>query len=141
MNIHIPKAPSKGLTFGPSKTQAHLAKFCDINTMISRAIAGDSTVYRKGSYMDVSVLPETMADMLNAQIKAREAFEALPEEVRKRYNTPELFYQAALDPEQRQEFVKLGLAFVAKEDGPVEVKVVNPVSSKEPNPSTDSPAR
>ena len=63
----LPRPSPKGLSFSkPSKCQKHLAKMCDIRTMISRALAGDSSVYSRGVYVDVSNQPNELQDCLNA---------------------------------------------------------------------------
>lgn len=114
--------------FGPTKCQQHLAKFQDINVMMERYLAGDTSVLRRGSYGDFTKAPESLQDALNAQRKAIEAYEALPDGVRARFGSPEIFYRSALDPEFRQEFVKLGLAVEVKPSEPISVKVINPVT-------------
>lgn len=139
MNNCLPRKPMSGLAgFGTSKAQAHLAKFCDINTMVSRALAGDTSVFRRGDYLDCSRLPESMQDMLNHQIAAKQAYDSLPEDVRKRYSSPELFLEACENPENAADFVKLGLAFERKPDQPLTVRVVNPEGIASP---TDAPVR
>lgn len=131
-NNSLPRPSSGGLgNFEPTKCQQHLAKFQDINNMVQRYLAGDTSVLRKGTYGDFSKAPESLQEALNAQRAAIEAYESLPDSVRARYTSPEVFYRAALDPEQRQDFVKLGLAFDIKPDEPIQVHVINPVTSQE----------
>ena len=94
----LPRPSPKGLSFSkPSKCQKHLAKMCDIRTMISRALAGDSSVYSRGVYVDVSNQPNELQDCLNAINRGREAYYNLPDEVRAVYPSPEVFLAALVD--------------------------------------------
>lgn len=132
MNVCLPRQPRKGLAFDePTKTQVHLRKFADINYMIERALGGDSSVYRRGSFVDVSGSPEDFQDFLNIQRKALEAYESLPVNVRARYTTPEAFFAAANNEESRAEFARLGLLINRTPEGPVMVQIVTPEGSKD----------
>ena len=127
---------SCGLSFKGevTRTQQHLKKFTDVNFMMERALAGDTSVYRRGFSADISRLPDDMQSVLNVQIRARESYEALPDAVRKQYPTPELFFAACNDPEQKDNLAKLGLLKPEVVTSPVEVKIVNPESvNKETN--------
>ena len=146
MNIHVPQKSVGGLgNFGPSKCQKHLAKFCDINTMIQRAIGGDTSVFRHGSYVDLSKVPDNMQEMLNSQCRARDAYELLPAEIRMRFPSPQAFLDALSNPDRKQELLKLGVLIENMPNEPIKVSVVNPVekpvSSAGTADPTSAPAR
>lgn len=109
-----------------TRTQQHLKKFVDVNYMISRALAGDSSVYRHGFSADVTSFPEDYQEVLNVQIRAREAYLALPQPVRDRYPTAEAFYRACGDSSEQDNLRRLGLLIPdSGKPAPVEVKVVS----------------
>lgn len=124
--------------FGPTKCQVHLAKMQNINNMIARVTAGDMSAIRRGSFMDVSDVPDNLQEILNVQVRAMESYNALPDAVRRRWASPAAFLAALDDPETKKEFVKLGLAFERMPEGPIEVKVINPVTAKADETSTVS---
>lgn len=120
------KCGSCGLVFHqPTKCQQHLSKMCDINTMISRAIAGDTSVIRRGSYVDVSQMPDDMQEVLNIGNRAREAYEALPAELRAVYPSPDVFLAALGKPEERKRLEKFGIINPPEPPpAPIAVKVI-----------------
>lgn len=135
MNVCMPRKPVPGLACKDvTKTQSHLVKFTDINYMIQRACAGDSSVYRNGSFVDVADSPESLQDFLNTQRRAVEAYESLPESVRRRYTSPESFYAAANDDSQRDEFARLGLLINRTPEKAIKVEVVTPDGGKASTP-------
>ena len=120
------KCDSCGLVFHqPTKCQQHLSKMCDINNMIARAIAGDASVFRRGDYADVSHMPDDVQEMLNIGNRAREAFEALPADLRAVYPTPDVFLAALGNPEERKRLEKFGIINPPEPPpAPIAVKVI-----------------
>ena len=120
------KCGSCGLVFTqPTKCQQHLSKMCDINTMISRAIAGDTSVFRRGEYADVSRMPDEVQEVLNIGNRAREAFEALPAELRAVYPSPDVFLAALGNPDERKRLEKFGIVNPPEPPpAPISVKVI-----------------
>lgn len=126
MNNYGPRKSVVGLAgFGASKCQSHLARMTNINVMIERVVGGDTSALRRGVFEDVSSCPDTMMDCLNSHRRAVEAYNALPESVRLRFPTPEVFLEAAQNPDMASEFVRLGLSVERSPDKPIEVKVIN----------------
>lgn len=124
----------KGLTFDkPSLCQKHLAKMCDIRTMISRALAGDSSVYCRGSYADVSNAPDNMQDALNIINRGREAYYSLSDEVRAVYPSPEVFLAALHNPDEAKRLVSLGVVVPSPKSEPVAVRVISDKSETTPS--------
>lgn len=129
MNVFLPRKSIAGISFSlPSKCQKHLAKMCDIRTMISRALAGDTSVYSKGSYSDVTNVPDSMQDLLNLATKGREAYDSLPDSVKSVYPSPEVFISALYNKDEKQRLLSLGVFAKKPVDAPVEVRVINPVN-------------
>lgn len=119
------KSGACGLRFTkPTKCQTHLSKMCDINNMIQRAIAGDSSVYRRGSYGDFRDAPEDMQGYLNLMVRGREAYEALPSAVKAVYPSSEVFLSALGNPDERERLVNLGVLVENKPAEPIAVKVI-----------------
>ena len=120
------KCGSCGLEFHqPTKCQQHLSKMCDINSMIARAIAGDTSVIRRGDYVDVSKMPDDMQEVLNIGNRAREAFEALPAELRAVYPSPDVFLAALGNPDERKRLEKFGIVNPPEQPpAPIAVKVI-----------------
>lgn len=133
------KCGSCGLVFTqPTKCQQHLSKMCDINTMISRAIAGDTSVFRRGEYADVSHMPDDVQEVLNIGNRAREAFEALPAELRAVYPSPDVFLAALGNPDERKRLEKFGIVNPPEPPpAPIEVKVI-PQGNEGPKPEAHS---
>lgn len=133
------KCGSCGLVFTqPTKCQQHLSKMCDINTMIARAIAGDTSVIRRGSYVDVSQMPDDMQEVLNIGNRAREAYEALPADLRAVYPSPDVFLAALGNPEERKRLEKFGIINPPlPPPAPIAVKVI-PEGNEGPKPEAHS---
>lgn len=99
----------------PSLTQQHFEKECNINNIVARAkVTGvliDPTVKRSaipkfGDFTQVSDFQSAN----NLLIQAREAFSALPAEIRKKFdNQPQKLMAFLEDPQNNEEAVKLGL--------------------------------
>lgn len=125
MNICVPVKPSKGLVFcKPSKCQRHLAKMCDIRTMIARALSGDVSVFSRASYADLSNAPDSLQDILNAVCRGREAFASLPDSVKAVYPSPEAFMSAIANPDEKARLVSLGVYEKVPLETPVAVRVI-----------------
>lgn len=74
----------------------------DINTILSRYNAGDTSVLHKGDmlYMDVTQMPKTYAEMYERVMQAQELFDRLPLEVRAHYeHNPARFFAAIGTPD------------------------------------------
>lgn len=115
----------------PSLTKQSFAEEADINTMISR--------FGVGYEMPAGVVAPTYMDFegvydfrtaMTAITDAREAFQALPADVRYRFaNDPQRFLEFCSNDSNRAEAVKLGLVVPvpeAKAPEPVAVRVVAP---------------
>lgn len=137
--FRVRKCGSCGLVFTqPTKCQQHLSKMCDINTMIARAIAGDTSVIRRGSYADVSQMPDDMQEVLNIGNRAREAYEALPADLRAVYPSPDVFLAALGNPEERKRLEKFGIINPpAPPPAPIAVKVI-PEGNEDPKSEAHS---
>lgn len=133
------KCGSCGLVFTqPTKCQQHLSKMCDINNMIARAVAGDTSVIRRGSYVDVSHMPDDMQEVLNIGNRAREAYEALPADLRAAYPSPDVFLAALGNPDERKRLEKFGIVNPPEPPpAPVAVKVI-PEGNEGPKPEAHS---
>lgn len=64
------------------------AASCDMALLISRYLNGDASVLeaRQGAYFDSTSMPTTYAEMLQTVIDGQRSFEALPVEVKQRFN-------------------------------------------------------
>lgn len=102
----------------PSRTKQAFKDECDINMIVKKFKKVNGVdfldVYKSspntGFYGDFSDVGDyrTMFDRVNA---ARASFEALPAQVRKRFNHDAAFFlDFCLDPRNLDELVKLGLA-------------------------------
>lgn len=126
MNIFCPIPSCKGLSNDkPSKCQRHLAKMCDIRTMIARALSGDVSVYSRASYADVSKAPDSMQEILNSVCRGREAYESLPNAVKAVYPSPEVFMSALSNPSEKERLITLGVFEKVPSAEPVTVRVIN----------------
>lgn len=80
-----------------------------------------------GVYGDYSEVNEFQVSQ-NMVIKAQSAFDALPSEIRKKFNNdPGQFFEFATDPKNKDEMITLGLANapIVVDDSPINVNVVN----------------
>lgn len=113
-------------TYNPVQTQ--FKDMCDINNIVRRAFAGDSTVFRAARYVDVEHAPETLHEALQSQVDSRNAYEALPEAVRAKYPTPEAYFAACHNPEELKTLQELGIVETPEVETPVKVEITNPVT-------------
>lgn len=127
---HYAPPLDKGVVFeGESLTQQEYKADCDVNTMIRRAIAGDSTVFRHPVYMDVLNAPDSGMDVANRLADARTIWHDMPDNVRATYGSPEALL-AAIDRQIEAE--------KAPAQKPVEKKPVENKSVAEPATSTST---
>lgn len=75
--------------------QSH-ADDCDINGIVARYEAGDSTVLSslQGFYADLTQVSCNLQDAQNSMIKVRAYYESMPDDVRKKFNTLTKFLEA-----------------------------------------------
>lgn len=64
------------------------AAACDMAVLLSRYFNGDKTALeqRQGAYFDSTMVPKTYAEMLQTVINGQRSFEALPIEIKKKFN-------------------------------------------------------
>lgn len=98
----------------PSVTKQSFKDECDINTLVSRwqksGQVGSSFNATPGDFRDVSNVPDYHT-ALNMVIEAQRMFDALPSNVRDRFqNDPGAFLSFMDDPRNVDEAVSLGLA-------------------------------
>lgn len=116
---------------GSSMTDQSFQESCNINTIMDRfAKTGQlpNNMREPGQYLDLSSVGEYQ-DSLNIIATAREAFEALPSDIRKRFNNePAELLSFMENPDNLDEGVKLGLFTKeqAEKQEPVQVIVTNP---------------
>lgn len=115
---------------GNSRTEAHWQKTADINNIIARALGGDSSVYRSGAVnADVSDMPDNLHDALNQQIEAASLFDALTDDAKQYFGSPEGLLRAVMNPNEKDNLVRFGLAEPVPTEPPaVKVEVVNPTT-------------
>lgn len=104
------------LNDSPSLTKQSFAEECDINTIVERfGLTGElPTDIRAPQYADFDEIFDYHSAM-NAVAQAREAFDAMPADVRARFsNDPGAFVDFCADENNRDEAVKLGLVLPAK---------------------------
>ena len=134
MKFYTSKTPykAKGLrcatpAFNP--VQKQYKSICDINNIVKRAFAGDSTVFRAARCVDLENAPESLHAALQSQVYARNAYLALPDAVRAKYTTPEAYFAALHNPDEVGNLKELGIV-QSVDDSPVKVEVTNPVTSE-----------
>ncbi|ALS03714.1 VP3 [Gokushovirus WZ-2015a] len=94
----------------PSKTDPSFAKDCDINVIVARAKRTGTLPIAQRSLVFGDDESLTLQQAMSRVAEAREAFEALPAEVRLRFgNDPMALIPWLADPANRDEAVKLGL--------------------------------
>lgn len=71
----------------------------DIHVLLNRFVNGESDVLQRmqGFYGDVSSMPKTYAEVLNAVISGEEAFNRLPIEVKERFGNSFGVWMASMD--------------------------------------------
>lgn len=131
------EAKQRTLFDGPSLTQQHFRNETDINAIMLK--------YRTTGFLVDPLTPRTkvpmygdfsgVPDYQTAHImiaQAKEAFEALPSYLRKRFNNdPRQFVEFCNDPANAEEMLKLGI-LEKREIEPVAPEPVVPVLSGEP---------
>lgn len=80
----------------PSLTQSQYQKDTDINVMIRKALGGDASAIRRGTYGDFRDIPESLHDASNITAAARTTWEEMPERIKQTYGTPEAYVNACL---------------------------------------------
>lgn len=120
----------------PTRTQQHFKEETDINTIVERfgltgELPNDVPVPQSGDFTEVV----DYQTALNLVIAGRDAFEAMPANVRNRFgNNPATFMEFVHDPANAEEARKLGLLIPqAEKPSPIEVRVI-------PDPAAGSPA-
>lgn len=95
-NTRFNRAPSMGVRFDkPSLVQPQFKQSCDINCMIKRALGGDMSVFRScGHIVDASDAPDSYHDAMNIVARADQAWESLPDAVKRAYGNSANFIQA-----------------------------------------------
>lgn len=113
--------------FEPTRTQQSQAKEADINTIVKRFAVTGMLPQRSDTPLDIDF--DDVFDFQSAQNavrRAQEMFQALPAEVRKRFNdNPGEFLDFAEDEGNHAELVKMGLA-KPKEDAIIDPKPADP---------------
>jgi phage internal scaffolding protein len=127
-----------GHVFEESKTEQSHKTEVDINNIVKRAGAGELVAkvnaLQNWTYDDVT--NNDFQEAMNAIIKARDTFSAVPSQIRKRFdNDPAAFMDFVRNPDNKQELVEMGLAAAPIETGPIEVVVTN-----QEVPPTETPA-
>lgn len=127
----VPDPKTGELKKEPSMTKQSFKEECDINNIIREfGVTGIATHVRQneGLYVD---LPDPLdyQQAIDLARGARTAFDALPAQVRARFeNDPEQFLSFMADPSNQEEMIKLGLAKDLRpgpEPAPQKVEVVN----------------
>ncbi len=95
-NTRFNRTPFKGVRFDkPSLAQPQFKQSSDINVMIKRALGGDMSVFRsRGHIVDASDAPESYHDAMNIVARADQAWESLPDAVKRAYGNSTNFIQA-----------------------------------------------
>lgn len=79
-----------GLTCSkPSLTRSEFKSQVSVNNMIARLLGGDSSVIRRGIYIDATKFDGDFHDLQNRLASARSLWANLPEKVRAAYGSPE----------------------------------------------------
>ena len=89
------RAPSVGVRFDkPSLVQPQFKDSTDINLMIKRALGGDMSVFRsRGNMVDASNAPESYHEAMNIVARAEQAWDSLPDSVKRAYGNAAIFVQ------------------------------------------------
>lgn len=100
---------------------------CDINKVMKRALAGDTSLVNtsKPVFADVDDYGDFLTNM-NKVIEGRRHFEALPSEIRQKFgHDPVNLISFLADSKNDEEAIKLGLKVRKVEPSPVQVEVIN----------------
>lgn len=87
--------------------QSH-AESVDIHVILERFAAGDTDVLSRtqGFYADITGLPKTYSEVLNAVLAGEQAFDHLPIEIKQQFNNSFAEWMASMDTEEFS--VKMG---------------------------------
>ena len=107
------------------------AASCDMALIISRYLNGDRSVLeqRQGAYFDATQVPSTYAEMLQTVISGQRSFEALPVEVKQRFNNDFNQWFASAGSEEWQSKMTVS--------GPVATESNLAAAEKAPAPATE----
>lgn len=112
--IYNYKSPKGIVNKTASMTQAQFQDECDINKIMDRymrtgCLSDPLNRMKPGTYGDFTEMGDYMENM-NKIIQAREMFDALPSRVRERFgNNPGAMIDFVMDPDNKDEAIKLGL--------------------------------
>lgn len=86
--------------------ESHAASV-DINNIINRYMSGDEDVFEKikGIYEDVTGMPSNLMEILNIANNTRNAFEALPPEIKEIYNNS--VNEFLVEPDRYEKSIKV----------------------------------
>ena len=101
---------------------------CDINNLVARFNAGDVSALSRaqGAFFDATQLPHTYAEMLNTVINAEQTFNALPLEVREKFDNSYVKWLSMMDDAEQ-----FALLMGVSKDAPAEpAEPVEPVSKE-----------
>ena len=120
----------------PTMAQQQFKDDCDINHIIKKYQQTGQITHmarKNGVYADVSKISgKTYLEALNTVLNANEAFDALPSEIRERFqNDPAELLKFMQDPKNYDEGVKIGIFEPKKSAG--EPQTTNPQTTN-PNP-------
>lgn len=129
----------------PSVTQQHFKDEADINYIIK--MYDSSGVYpgvtgaapREPMFGDFSDLPANAQQVYNQLIEARNNFDQMPLEIRKRFNyDPSAFLDFVQDPANVKELVSMGLASERVDDDVSKQKIQSGLSDKDTVKTNDN---
>lgn len=118
----------------PSRTKQQFAEESDINTIVNRFLQTGTLpdVNVTASFGDFIDAPDSFQEAMNLVIEAQDAFNALPSDVRKRFqNDPQELLTFLQDENNKDEAIRLGLI-----DRPAESLLEAPRAEKVP-PSSE----
>lgn len=119
---------------GPSKTQQHFKRECDINHLMAKyqktGVIDHLNQYQ-GDYSDLTDVPDYQTALLKVQ-SAQTAFDSLPSSIRSKFqNDPAQFLDFVSNPDNIDEMIELGLA--SKQPAPaLEPEPPAPILEPEP---------
>lgn len=108
--------PRVGIDFKDEKSLAVQSEKdnCDINKIVAKGLQAGLVEHVnkfRGEYLDLSEAPLDYHDAMLQVTEAREAFEALPSDIRKKFrNDPAAFYDYVSDPDNQERLIEMGLA-------------------------------
>ena len=142
--IYNYKSPKGIENRSASMTQSQFKDECDINKIMDRylrtgCLSDPLSQMKPGTYGDFTEMGDYMENM-NKIIQAREMFDALPAKVRERFNNnPGAMIDFVMDPDNKDEAIKLGLLEVVETNEIKEInKEINKEIRKDVNSGTES---